>query len=132
MGKNLNFREATYAFLVDVADLDDKITSQERYAMDHFHDKAFGLLALSDKTKKKIGSELKHSMKPDEYNKMIIDSLKEEKKEKQMKAYRIVNQFINANYKVKDDAQKKAREVRAGLDFNDDEFEAFNTWQNNH
>ena len=132
MGKNLNFREATYAFLVDVADLDNKITSQERYAMDHFHDKAFGLLALSDKTKKKIGSDLKHSMSPEEYNKMIIDSLKAEKKEKQMKAYRIVNQFINANYKVKDEALKKAREVRAGLDFNDDEFETYNTWQNNH
>lgn len=132
MGKNLNFREATYAFLVDVADLDNKITSQERYAMDHFHDKAFGLLALSDKTKKKIGSDLKHSMSPEEYNKMIIDSLKAEKKEKQMKAYRIVNQFINANYKIKDEALKKAREVRAGLDFNDDEFETYNTWQNNH
>jgi hypothetical protein len=132
MGKNLNFREATYAYLVDVADLDNKITSQERYAMDHFHDKAFGLLALSDKTKKKIGSELKRTLSPEEYNKMIIDSLKEEKKEKQMKAYRIVNQFINANYKAKDEALKKAREVRAGLDFNDDEFEAFNTWQNNH
>lgn len=132
MSKNLNYREAVYAFLVDVADLDDKITSQERYAMDHFHDKAFGLLALSDKTKKKIGSELKHSMKPEEYNKLIVDSLKEEKKEKQMKAYRIVNQFINANYKGKTEAINKAREVRNGLDFTDDEFEAFNTWQNNH
>jgi hypothetical protein len=132
MGKNLNFREATYAYLVDVADLDNKITSQERYAMDHFHDKAFGLLALSDKTKKKIGSELKRTLSPEDYNKMIIDSLKEEKKEKQMKAYRIVNQFINANYKAKDEALNKAREVRAGLDFSDDEFEAFNTWQNNH
>ncbi len=132
MGKNLNYREAIYAFMVDVADLDNKITSQERYAMDHFHDKAFGLLALSDKTKKKIGSDLKHSMSPEEYNKLIIDSLKEEKKEKQMKAYRIVNQFINANYKGKDEAFKKAREVRDGLDFNDEEFEAFNTWQNNH
>ncbi len=132
MGKNLNYREAVYAYLVDVADLDNKITSQERYAMDHFHDKAFGLLALSDKTKKKIGSDLKSSMKPEEYNKLIVDSLKEEKKEKQMKAYRIVNQFINANYKGKTDAINKAREVRNGLDFTDDEFETFNTWQNNH
>jgi hypothetical protein len=132
MSKKLNFREATYAFLVNVADLDDKITSQERYAMDHFHDKAFGLLALTDKTKKKIGSELKHTMKPDEYDKLIIDSLKEEKKEKQMKAYRIVNQFINVNYKAKDAPLKKARAIREGLDFNEEDFEKYNTWQNNH
>ena len=132
MGKNLNFREATYAYLVDVADLDNKITSQERYAMDHFHDKAFGLLALSDKSKKKIGSELKNTMKPAEFSQMVVSSLKEEKKDKQMKAYRIVNQFINANYKAKDEALKKAREIRDGLEFTDDEFEAFNTWQNNH
>jgi len=132
MGKNLNFREATYAYLVDVADLDNKISSQEKYAMDHFHDKAFGLLALSDKKKKKIGSELKQSMQPAEFDKLIIDSLKQEKKEKQMKAFRIVHQFINANYKVKDEAMRKAREIQAGLDFNDDEYEAYNAWQNNH
>jgi len=131
MSKNLNYREAVYAYLVDVADMDNKITSQERYAMDHFHDNAFGLLALSDKSKKKIGSELKRTMQPNDFSKMVVSSLKEEKKEKQMKAYRIVNQFINANYKAKDEALKKAREIRAGLDFNDEEFEAFNTWQNN-
>jgi hypothetical protein len=132
MSKKLNFREATYAFLVNVADLDDKITTQERYAMDHFHDKAFGILALTDKTKKKIGSDLKHTMKAEEYDKLIIDSLKEEKKEKQMKAYRIVNQFINVNYKAKDAPLQKARAIREGLDFNEEDFEKYNTWQNNH
>lgn len=124
-----SFKEACYAFMVAVANVDNNVTTIERYVIDHFYDDRFNFFRLSDPKKKAIGSELRRTLTQEKYYEMIITALKKEKKEKQMEAFELVCKFIYTNCPKNSASWAAANEIQRNLGFTMDEYKEYEVWK---
>jgi len=127
--KEFSLKEASYAFMVAIANVDQNVTTVEKYVIDHFFDDKFNFFKLSDEKKKIIGSELRRSLSREKYNELIVTALKKEKKEKQMEAFELVCKFIYTNCPKSTSSWAEANEIQRNLDFSMEEYKEYEVWK---